>query len=100
METQAEGERHALLPGAEKHPVGNPSPLGEYLGYLKPARDRISRHARQLTSALSRSLRYVWATARLGTDFITYIAVSFFFTLGMYVYFFLYNLYLLDLGLK
>lgn len=100
METYAEVERLALFAKTARPQVDHPSPLRKYRGYLTPVGFTISRNARQLTSTLSRRLPYLRATTRLGRHFFTYLAVSFFFTLGMYVYFFLYNLYLLDLGFK
>ena len=56
-----------------------------------------------LTSSRLEPLRKLgswWTTTGLGTDFVRFLVVSFFFTLGMYIFYFLYSLYLLDIGFK
>ena len=100
MEPQPEGQRLAQLPRTETPKVDKPPLLRGFCWYPALLRVPASRRIHHLALTLSRRLRCLWAAQRLGTDFIAYLAVSFFFTLGMYVYFFLYNLYLLDLGFK
>ena len=49
---------------------------------------------------LWRGLRFRLSTMNLGRQFWTFLAASFCFDLGMTIFFFLYNLYLLDRGFK
>jgi MFS family permease len=59
-----------------------------------------SSHLIRLPLALSRGLGY-WASSRkLGRQFWTFFAASFCFDLGMTMFFFLYNLYILDRGYR
>jgi MFS family permease len=53
-----------------------------------------------LPSTLWRGARSWWSTKDLGREFWTFLAVSFLFDLGMFMFFLLYNLYLLDRGFK
>ena len=61
---------------------------------------RVAYHARTLPPTLWLGLRLRWSTKELGREFFIFLGTSFFFTLGMYIYFLLYNLYLLDRGLQ
>jgi MFS family permease len=45
-------------------------------------------------------VRWWWSTAETSRNFLAFLGASFLFNLGMYVFFFLYNLYLLDRGFK
>ena len=68
-----------------------------YLDYLT---SRAKTHLGVLPSTLWHGARMWWSSKELGADFLTFLAVAFLFNFGMYVFFFLYNLHLLDLGFK
>jgi predicted MFS family arabinose efflux permease len=68
-----------------------------YVAYLS---SRAQTHARLLPSTLWRGVRLWWSNKELGKDFLTFLAVSFLFNFGMYIFFFLYNLYLVDRGYR
>jgi len=61
---------------------------------------RSSYHIALLPIRLWRGLRYRVSRKNLSRQFWTFFAASFCFDLGMTMYFFLYNLYLLDCGFK
>jgi MFS family permease len=61
---------------------------------------RSIRHSALLPITLARGLAYGLSRKNLGTQFWTFFAASFCFDLGMTMYFFLYNIYLLDRGFK
>jgi MFS family permease len=69
----------------------------KYLGYLA---SRVGYHARILPRSLWNGARWWLATKNVGKGLWTFLASSFFFAFGMYVFFLLYNLYLLDHGFK
>lgn len=71
--------------------------LARYVAYLS---ERTAYHARMLPTTLWRGLRWWWSTTEFSKGFLSFLAVSFLFNLGMYIFFFLYNLYLLDRGFK
>ena len=70
---------------------------GRYIGYLAT---RVSTHLRVLPTALWRGARLWWSSKELSADFLTFLAVWFLVNFGIYIFFFLYNLYLLDRGLR
>jgi MFS family permease len=59
---------------------------------------RAAYHARLLVPTLGNGFRWWWSAKGLGKQFWTFYAASFFFDFGMFIFFFLYNLYLLDCG--
>lgn len=59
---------------------------------------RVVYHLALIPSTLWHGVRWCWSTTEFGGDFLNFLAATFLFNLGMYVFFFLYNLYLLDLG--
>ena len=61
---------------------------------------RVAHHSRLVLPTVWHGICWWWSTAETGRDFLTFLAVSFLFNFGMYVFFFLYNLYLLDRGFK
>ena len=61
---------------------------------------RSVRHIALFPVTLARGLVYRVSRRNLGTQFWTFFAASFCFDLGMTMYFFLYNIYLLDRGFK
>ena len=68
--------------------------------YLSHLTRRTSHHARILPQTLWHGLDWWWSSKNLVGEFLTFLSASFFYTLGMFIYFFLFNLYLLDLGYK
>jgi MFS family permease len=68
-----------------------------YIGYLT---SRVSTHLRVLPSTLWHGARLWWSSKELSEDFLTFLAVWFLVNFGIYIFFFLYNLYLLDRGLR
>jgi MFS family permease len=61
---------------------------------------RVAYHAYSLPSTLWHGARWWWSRKNLGREFWTFLTVSFLFDLGMFIFFFLYNLYLVDRGFK
>jgi predicted MFS family arabinose efflux permease len=61
---------------------------------------RSTRHLAVLPLTIWRGLRFRFSQKNLTPQFWTFFAASFCFDLGMTMYFFLYNLYLLDCGFK
>jgi MFS family permease len=59
---------------------------------------RVLHHARTLPPTLWRGLRWWWAGKELDRGFWTFFSAAFCFNLGGFVFFFLYNLYMLDRG--
>jgi MFS family permease len=72
----------------------------KWLRYGFYVAERAVYHARSLPATLWHGVRLWWSTTELGGDFPTFLAVSFLFNFGMYMFFLLYNLYLLDRGFK
>jgi predicted MFS family arabinose efflux permease len=71
----------------------------KYAGWRWLMRRGVAR-LMQLPFFLWRGLRYGLSTKGLSPQFWTFLAASFCFDLGMAIFFFLYNLYLLDCGFK
>ncbi len=59
---------------------------------------RIVHHARTLAPTLGEGAKWWWARKDLGAPFLRFLLASALFDLGAFVFFVLYNLYLLDLG--
>ena len=68
-----------------------------YVGYVA---SRAAYHLRVLPSTLWHGARWWLATKNISKGFWTFFATAFLFDLGMYIFFILYNLYLLDRGFK
>ena len=66
--------------------------------YRKHIRTQITARARAVLPTVGHGLRYWWATKELKGQFWTFFAAAFLFDLGMYIFFLLYNLYLVDRG--
>lgn len=66
--------------------------------YRQHIRKQIFSRARALAPTLWHGVRYWWAAKDLTRQFWTFFAAAFLFDLGMYIFFLLYNLYLLDRG--
>jgi MFS family permease len=77
-----------------------PSLLGRQTKYLGYVTSRLSYHLRLIPSTLWRGADFWWSTQNLGRHFWNFFTVSFLYDLGMFVFFFLYNLYLLDRGFR
>ena len=59
---------------------------------------RAAHHARALAPTLVEGLKWWWLRRGLGAPFLRFLLASALFDLGAFVFFVLYNLYLLDLG--
>jgi len=70
---------------------------GSYLKYLA---SRLSHHARALPPMVGSGVRWFGAGLELGPEYWRLLASEGFFDFGMFVFFFLYNLYLLKLGFR
>jgi MFS family permease len=79
---------------SEKHPAPKP------VTYVSHVLSRAAHHARILPATLYQGARWWWKRKRLGKQFWIFMGTSFFLTLGMSIFFLLYNLYLLDLGFR
>jgi MFS family permease len=61
---------------------------------------RIVHHSSLVLPTIWRGVRWWWSAREPSRDFLTFLGALLLFNLGMYVFFFLYNLYLLDRGFK
>ncbi|MFZ0882642.1 MAG: MFS transporter [Candidatus Acidiferrales bacterium] len=68
--------------------------------YLSHGISRVNYHGRALLPTLGHGFRFWWSTKELEPQFWIYFAASLFFNLGMFIFFFLYNLFLLDCGYR
>lgn len=59
---------------------------------------RLKRHSRTLLPAVSQGLQWWWVRQRLGREFIRFLTASLIFDFGAFIFFLLYNLYLLERG--
>lgn len=66
-----------------------------YVGYLWA---RAAHHTRLLAPAAIEGIRWWWETRGAGREYLRLLAASACYTLGLFVYVLLYNLYLLDRG--
>jgi predicted MFS family arabinose efflux permease len=73
-------------------------PLRIYRKFSLHVISRVSYHLRLLPATLWDGLRWWWSGKELGKQFWTFYAASFCFDFGMFIFFFLFNLYLLDCG--
>ncbi len=69
-------------------------------GYLKHLASRLSHHTRALPPTLRSATRWFSVGLELGPEYWRLLASEGFFDFGMFVFFFLYNLYLLKLGFR
>ncbi len=90
-------ERDDLPDTSGDQQTGRRSPPREHAEYLGRV---ISRVAHRAPSALWHGTRWWWSTKELGREFWNFLAVSFLFDVGMFIFFVLYNLYLLDRGFR
>jgi predicted MFS family arabinose efflux permease len=79
---------------------GRRSHLWRYFRYLAYIISRLAHHLFLLPSTLWRGVCFWWSTRTLGQEFWKFFAASFLFNVGMFIFFFLYNLYLLDRGFR
>jgi predicted MFS family arabinose efflux permease len=68
--------------------------------YLSVAKARAKYHVRALPGALRSGAHLWWSDKNLSSQYWTYFAASFFFDFGMFIFFFLFNLFLLDCGYR
>jgi predicted MFS family arabinose efflux permease len=73
-------------------------PLRIYRKFSRHVISRVSYHTRLLPPTLWRGFRWWWSSKNLGKPFWTFYAASFCFDFGMFIFFILFNLYLLDCG--
>jgi MFS family permease len=73
-------------------------PLRIYRKFSGYAISRVSYHLRLLPQTVWNGFRWWWSGKELGGQFWTFYAASFCFDFGMFIFFFLFNLYLLDCG--
>jgi predicted MFS family arabinose efflux permease len=83
--------------GPEKTSGGTVRKWRRYVAHMG---GRTVYHLGILPRTVWHGVRWRCSRAELGRDFLTFLAVSFLFNLGMYVFFLLYNLYLLDRGFR
>ncbi len=68
--------------------------------YLRYVTSRAGHHARALPSVARSAIRWFGPRMELGPEYWRLLASEAFFDFGMFVFFFLYNLYLLQLGFR
>ena len=68
--------------------------------YLRYVTSRVWHHARALPSVAGSAIRWFGPTMELGPEYWRLLASEAFFDFGMFVFFLLYNLYLLQLGFR
>jgi MFS family permease len=73
-------------------------PLRIYGTFALHVISRVTHHLRLLPPTLWQGLCWWWSGKGLGKRFWTFYAASFCFDFGMFIFFFLFNLYLLDCG--
>ena len=88
--------RRRLLP-QQLPPRAGTAPARQYLAYLL---SRARYHAGALPSVLASALRWFGAAPRLGREFWRFYAAFALFNFGLFIFFLLYNLYLLQLGFR
>ena len=76
------------------------TPLQKRSKHLAYLASRVGYHAGILPRSLWNGARWWLATKNVSKGLWTFLASSFFFAFGMYIFFLLYNLYLLDHGFK
>jgi predicted MFS family arabinose efflux permease len=81
-------------PEAPRSPIQRQSRYAAYVAW------RLGYYARLFPSELWRGVRFWWSTKGLSRPFWNFFAISFLFDLGLFIFFFLYNLYLLDRGFR
>ena len=79
---------------------GTDNKLSRPITYISHLARRAIHHARILPQTLFHAVGWWWTSKELGQGFLTFLGASFFYTFGMFIYFFLFNLYLIDLGYK
>jgi predicted MFS family arabinose efflux permease len=68
--------------------------------YLAMLSSRVIHHARALLPTAKSAVRWFWSGTGLGSQYWQFFFAEAFFDFGMFVFFFLYNLYLLQLGFR
>lgn len=69
-----------------------------FLRYVLYLLSRIARHARALVPTLLGGTRWAWSRSGFDGEFWAYFAASAFYDFGLFIFFLLFNLYLLKLG--
>ena len=86
--------------GARSELMETRAPLERRARFIAYLLSRLPFHLRMIPSTLWAGVRFWWSTKRFGQQFWNFFAVSFLFDLGMFIFFFLYNIYLLDRGFR
>ena len=73
-------------------------PLHAYGKFLRHAISRVGYHLRTVPRTLWEGIRWSLSANGLGRQFWTYLTAASFFNIGMFIFFVLYNLFLLDFG--
>jgi MFS family permease len=88
------------LDGESTEPHTRRSSIRRRSRHVEYVASRVWYYSRLIPSELWRGAHFWWSTKDLGRPFWDFFAISFLFDLGLYIFFFLFNLYLLDLGFK
>lgn len=81
-----------------KEPPGNTA--SRSARYVAHVGSRALHHGRMLPRALTHGTRWWFSSKGFGKELWVFLGASFLFDTGMYIFFFLFNLYLLDRGFK
>ena len=81
---------------ASARPGNAPHNAGEFRYLIR----RAGHHSRTLLPACGRGVQWWWLRKRLGRDFLVFLLGSALFDFGEFIFFLLYNLYLLDSGYR
>jgi predicted MFS family arabinose efflux permease len=102
---ESSGDKHAVFWGTllpvrvpPLKAVGRWS-LPAFSRFLRYAASRVAHHVGSVPATLVEGVRWWGSTKHLDKQFWTFYGASFCFDLGMFIFFFLFNLYLLDCGL-
>jgi MFS family permease len=80
--------------------TGEHSPLRTRIRHLAYVASRATYHVRVLPGSLWNGARWWLSSKKIGGEFWTFFTASLFFDFGMFIFYLLYNLYLLDRGFK
>jgi len=87
-------------PYVHGHAQQKQSALRRRVNHVRYLASRATYHTTSLPVTLWRGAKWWLATKEISSGFWTFFTASFFYVFGMYIFFLLYNLYLLDRGYK
>ena len=90
--------RRRLIPSNLPPPARATSTSGSRAVYVAWFVARLRHHTISLGTTLTSGARWWWRTNRFGGQFWTFLAAAVFFDGALFIFFLLYNLYLVDLG--